>query len=356
MTTPLRRFATALSAVVAVAATVAVGPGRASAAGPPAHRPPITESVMTRNLYLGADLTPLISPSGDLGSAVISVLSKVEQSNPPARMAAVAEEIDHARPDVVALQEAADWTISLPGTATVSYDFTSLILDRLAALGDRYKVAVTQDNFDSASLPAALPGRFIDRDVILVRTGTKVLATGGGHFADQLTYSTPILGPVTFTRGYVWADMRLGLGVTRFVDTHLEAYDPTVAGRQAAQLVSVLAGSRLPTVLAGDMNSDPAIAGYDAAADTFTAARYIDEWTAARPGAPGYTCCRNADLTGGTLDQRIDHIYGKGLVIPLSAWRTGVNPIGTSEPRWPSDHAGVVVRMLTAGLPFSPSW
>ena len=256
--------------------------------------------VMTRNLYLGADLTPLVSaPPQLLNQAVVGVLANVELSNPPARMNAVAAEIDQSRPDVVDLQEAADWTIAAipPYTQAASYDFTALILQRLTVLGDSYKVAVSQDNFDSNALNVTLPGRFIDRDVILVKSSVRVLDTGATHFSDQLTYSgTP----------------------------------------------------KLPLVVGGDMNSDPAIAASAAAADNFAAAGYVDQYSALDLADPGYTCCRNATLTGGTLDQRIDHIYAVGSVVPRSATITGLEPISTTEPMWPSDHAGLVIRMLVA--------
>lgn len=319
--------------------------------GTPHHRVNAL-SVMTRNLYLGADLTPLVTAAPDqLNQAVIGVLANVERSDPPARMKAVAAEIDHTRPSIVDLQEAADWTIAAvpPYTTAASYDFTALILQQLAALGDHYKVAVSQDNFDSSALNVQLPGRFVDRDVILVKSSVGVLRMGAAHFVDQLTYPGTPIGSVTFTRGYEWADLKLGPGVIREVNTHLEAYSPVVAGQQAQELTSALAGTRIPTVVGGDMNSDPAIPDSAAAAQHFAFAGYVDQYSALHPADPGYTCCRNATLTGGTLDQRIDHIYAKGFVFPWSATLVGVAPISATEPMWPSDHAGLVVRMIAGG-------
>lgn len=187
-----------------------------------------------------------------------------------------------------------------------------------------------------------------------MKSSVPVLRTGAAHFADQLTYPDTPIGNVTFTRGYEWANLKLGPGLVRAVNTHLEAYSPEVAGQQANQLTAALGRSHIPTVVGGDMNSDPASPDSAAAADNFAAAGYVDQYSALHLADPGYTCCRNATLTGGTLDQRIDHIYAKGFVVPLSATLVGVTPISDTRPMWPSDHAGLVVRMFAGHFRFAP--
>lgn len=340
-----RRSGRLLLTITTLVAVLTAGtlPAAASARQP---RSQPTLSVLTRNLYLGADLTPLLTAT-DLPAAVLSILGQVQASQPAKRMQQVAREIAAADPDVVALQEAATWTSTVPGL-TYSYDFTALLLADLAARHEHYRVAVDQANFDSLtglSVGAALPGRFVDHDVLLVRRGVQLGRTGAAHFATQLTYGSTPVGPVTFTRGYAWADVATRGVWTRVVDTHLEAYSAATAGSQAGELVSALRRVHLPIVLAGDMNSDPANSTA-AAADTFAAARYRDAWTAVHPYRPGYTCCQAATLTGpadgSALDQRIDHVYGHGALAPVAAFRVGVRASSATAPMWPSDHAGVV--------------
>jgi hypothetical protein len=100
-----------------------------------------TVRVMTRNVYLGADLTPAIG-APDLPSfvaAVGGVLRQVTATNFPVRARGLAAEIRAVKPDLVGLQEVALWRtgpasivplLGGPKTATtVRYDFLELLLD-----------------------------------------------------------------------------------------------------------------------------------------------------------------------------------------------------------------------------------
>lgn len=352
MSTLIRRRMASSSLILAAAAalftTLAVPAGASPGQVPQSRR---EVSVMTRNLYLGADFVPLLTtPADQLNNAVAGILMSVRLSQPEVRMQQVAREIHGASPDVVALQEAAVWTSSVPGVPALqySYDFTAMVLSNLAAMGEHYVVAVDQANFDSLNdlvVGHLLPGRFVDHDVILVRQGTTVERTGAAHFAQQLTYSPTPIGPVTFTRGYVWADVRLPSNtVYRTVDVHFEAYSAAVAGAQAAELVSAVQASSKPALIAGDLNSDPDQAS-GAAAQALAAAGYTDIWHALHPDLAGFTCCEDGSLTGpadgSALDQRIDHVYADGPLTPSSASLVGVAAFESTAPMWPSDHAGL---------------
>jgi endonuclease/exonuclease/phosphatase family metal-dependent hydrolase len=276
-------------------------------------------------------------------------------------MAWVADEIAAQRPDVVGLQEAALWQIRTPA-GEVTYDFVALILDALAARGLDYRVAVSQTNFDSdvQLAGAGLPARFADRDVVLVNaaesvSALRVLDTGAAHFTSQLIFPT-LLGPVDFARGYVYVDVKSWGKTWRFVNTHFEAYPGfgTVphdyTSDQARELLATLP-TALPTVVAGDLNStrdNPLLQG---AAVLVDEGGFTDAWRQLHPGEPGYTCCRNGQLSGGTLTQRIDYVMTRGDVAATSAGLVGVQPSAELPPRWPSDHAGVVAGVAVGPQP-----
>jgi endonuclease/exonuclease/phosphatase family metal-dependent hydrolase len=292
---------------------------------------------------------------------VQQILGEVSASDPPRRMARVADEIAAQRPDLVGLQEAALWEIQTP-TGQITYDFVALIRNALAEKGLDYRVAVSQTNFDSAEQLAAagLPARFADRDVVLVNaaqsiSGLRVLDTGAAHFTSQLIFPT-LLGPVDFARGYIYVDVKSWGKTWRFVNTHFEAYpgfgeEPhDYTSDQARELLGVLPAA-LPIVLVGDLNSsrvNPVLRGAAVLEDE---GGFADVWTQAHPGEPGYTCCRAGNLAGGTLTQRIDYIMTRGDAVGTSASRVGVDPVSATPPMWPSDHAGVVAGVAVGPQP-----
>ena len=109
---------------------------------------------MTRNLYLGADLTPmLIALASGNNTAIVGAATQtwaaVQATRPAERMGAIADEIVAADPDAVGLQEVTTWTTfaynPLNGTTsnpTVEYDFLDLLLDALAERGAGYHEVV----------------------------------------------------------------------------------------------------------------------------------------------------------------------------------------------------------------------
>jgi hypothetical protein len=78
-----------------------------------------TVTVMTRNLYVGADLLPavLAIASGDpvaIVTAVSETFGKVQFTDFNARAEGIAHEIDAAQPDLVGLQEVTTWRSQTP--------------------------------------------------------------------------------------------------------------------------------------------------------------------------------------------------------------------------------------------------
>ena len=108
--------------------------------------------VMTRNLYLGADLSPAIAATTPeaLAAANGQILREVVHNDFPTRAKGLAQEILTEKPDLVGLQEVALWrTTPLSAAATpIAYDYLPELLAELNENGKRYEVVVVQEEFD----------------------------------------------------------------------------------------------------------------------------------------------------------------------------------------------------------------
>jgi endonuclease/exonuclease/phosphatase family metal-dependent hydrolase len=368
MMLPTRRMLRALAGLPVVLALAVAVPDVASASSQaPQSQRQVT--VMTRNLYLGADLTGIVAATTPTAAftAMAQVAAKVELSQPVKRMDGVADEITSAQPDLVGLQEVSTWHIAGRNPTTgaqvvpaADYDFLALLLADLAANGTPYHVVVAQKNFDSAvQLPLAVQAlaTFADHDVLIARDATpnsqlQVLGTGSAHFDAQLVIPVASLGTsINFDRGYEWADVQTRGKLWRVVNTHPEAYAPSELGLPGADVngpqmrqVADSVETSLPTVVLGDLNSangETTRPGYT----VMMTAGYADTWLALGYADSDYTCCRNETLSGGALHSRIDHVLARGLVTAKSAMHLGVDPFDTTPPMWPSDHAGVVTTL-----------
>ncbi len=330
--------------------------------------------VMTRNLYLGADLAPAIGVP-DFGQFVAgtgAILRQVTATNFPVRAKGLAAEILAANPDLVGLQEVALWRTGAPSlvplgggpklATTVRYDFLQLLLDELNCGTERYRPVVIEEEFDfeapadengipgdGAAPPlqdAELDARLTMRDVILERVGSGVHVSNpeGGHFEHLL--SLPVLtGSVAVTRGWTRVDARVrGARPFRFVNTHLEAFDTgAIRAQQAAELVAPggPATGDLPVILVGDLNSDDdTVAPNDQQAYRVLLAAGLVE----RSTSVSSCCIHSYDLTTGTaadFDHQVDHVMtdAPDLVKLVDSFVTGLT---MHDDYWDSDHAGVV--------------
>lgn len=341
-----RLRASALVGVALIAVACSNGSG---SSGSPAS-PAVT--VMTRNLYFGADLSPLFSvTSAQLGPTATAAYAQMRASDIPARLDKVARELAGAKPDLVALQEAVVWSVIPNGQqrATVLSDSTAILLADVAKLGTRYRVAASNDGF-SGALP--VPGVGLvglqDRDVILVRRDGRQLSVSHsttGVYAHALTVHVAGIA-VTVKRGFAAVDASAGGRRFHVVATHLEAYSDPTRDAQAAELLAMVTSSRLPTLVLGDVNS-PAAGDGSATYDLVRQAGLGDAWAAANPGTPGYTCCRAADLRSGPLEERIDMVFTRGRFVVERASLVGTSATErTSSGLWPSDHAGVIATVV----------
>lgn len=343
MTRLLARAAAGLLLVLPVAV-----PAAAAAAPAPARE----LTVMSRNIYLGADLNPAAAATSipALLGAVATIYGHVLFSDFPGRAAALAAEIDAADPDLVGLQEVSRWTVTGPSAAP-SLDFLAILQARLAARGLGYAVASVSDNADIGPLPLVAPCagavgactiRMQDRDVILVRTATTGLTVGNprsGDYTAQVVVSSPA-GPLSFARGWTSVDGTYAGARFRFVNTHLEVEGS--AAVQLAQGLEFLQVAKAPgTVIAvGDFNS-AADGSNTTTYAALTSDYFRDAWWAG--SGPELTCCQNESLSNATseLDKRIDLVLTHA-AHPVDAYVVGATPFRATPPWYAADHAGVV--------------
>jgi endonuclease/exonuclease/phosphatase family metal-dependent hydrolase len=353
--------------------------------------------VMTRNLYIGADVFQAINvPPDQIPDAAGQVLAEIVASDFAARAKVLAQEIAGSQPDAVGLQEV--WKVSGvpygPGSA-IQVDFLQLLTEELAARGQKYDVAIANSNLkltlQLVNFPVApgvtypYSGTIEDRDAILVRHNVAWSNAIGGNYATTVpVIFDPPYAELSFEipRGWTSVDLVFGGNAYRFVNTHLEVEsfaDGLFQTAQAFELRGILAylasalGS-LPEVVVGDFNSDKddppcetalcsyfGVAGYTpylvmsdpwlsyvnpAYGDALT-----DVWNLRQndPRATGVTCCYIAldqDNMAG-VNRRVDLLWVRGTAT------TGVTVQLTGDDtkrRTPSgllgsDHLGVFGRM-----------
>ena len=309
-------------------------------------------TVMTRNLDAGTDFGYIFSAGSvpDLLAGAAKTYTEVLASNPAARAARVADQIATSKPDLVALQEVSVWRTGPlfdPAPAvTKTIDQLQLLLDALAARHLGYSAAVVVPNLD-AEIPTALgiDVRFTDNDAILVRTDEspghlRVSTPQSGHFANFLTVPTAV-GPVAVPRSWESVDVTARGRSARFIGTHLEAFDVGVQAAQAHEIFTAPANTRMPVILAGDMNSGPGTTM--AAYSTLLADGFSDTWTATHE-AHGFTWPLfledpTVSFPAGPV-QRIDMVLTRGGVVPEEDSRVGLSP--SRSGLFGSDHVGVV--------------
>ena len=374
----------------ALAAVVAFGAPAPAALGAPPPGKGVPVTVMTRNLYLGADINrPLVAVQGLTGLAALqafgnansTVRTIVDQTNFPARAQLIAHEIAAEQPDLVGLQEVALWRtgalqldqIGVANATTVKYDYLQSLLDELAALGTPYvAVHVTiESDVEAPAFGGSLAApvnpqdvRLTMRDVILRSAGDRVKVNddGGGNYTARIPFS---LAGVTysFIRGYAWADVTVGSKSFRFIDTHLESESSTIANMQAGELLAGAANQAgKPVVVVCDCNSDP-LNGNAKPGDfgtphwapyrTITGAGFTDEWLQWAPAAQGWTSGLSEtvnDADASAFDHRIDMVFAHlatGAPMPVVYGTVVGTKVGdrNADGLWPSDHGGVVLQL-----------
>jgi endonuclease/exonuclease/phosphatase family metal-dependent hydrolase len=322
---------------------------------------PAKLTVMTRNVYLGGDISkPLLAQNLDDFKRINGQLwDTVQKTDFPTRSKALAKEIGRAKPDLVGLQEVAIWRRSPDGqsdgmatpSTIVVYDFLKSLQKSLKARGLKYKVGSVKQEADvEGPTDKGYDIRLTMRDVILVkkRKGLAVKKKGGKNYKSAIELNT-VAGPVKVLRGYTYVDAVYNKRKFRFVDTHLESFLEQQRVDQAKELVSKSGPTKVkkPVIVVGDMNSDPnnATGASPVAYDTIRKAGFKDAWiTIKGKKAKGYACCLKQedimDPPPGTFDHRIDHIFTKPKIKGSKALIVGTNANERINGLWPSDHGG----------------
>src|SRR4051794_9116797 len=373
---PLRKLSRGL--VPAFIAAVFLVPAAADAKPKPKASP---VKVMTRNVYLGADLTPGVQAADLQGlvNAAGVILNQVDQNDFAQRAKGLAAEIKAKKPDLVGLQEAALWRTAPctenpipPKATTVRYDYVALLLRELNKGGKHYRVVISQPEFDfevyantdgnestagaNCPLGSEINGRLTMRDAILAKRGSvKTSGNKSGTF-ETLLQVKPAGVAINVTRGWTSTEAVVGRQKFHFVNTHLEAFDSSPSGNhtnkdtdvgngeireaQATELVKTggPASSNKPVILVGDMNSDVKTEVKKGDALAYSAllnAGFVERSVNLPRG-----CCLNANVLttgGGGKVKDFDHV---------------VDHIMTSSPKKVKNVSGVV----TGRKPFGGFW
>jgi endonuclease/exonuclease/phosphatase family metal-dependent hydrolase len=316
--------------------------------------------VITRNLYVGTNVDAVISAlrtpdPGDDFAALIAAVQTLQQTDFPARAAAIADEIARARPHAVGLQEVSQIDITLPPLGVdLHQDFLATLLNELAERGLEYEVRGQVRNIEAAPFPGI---SLVDFDVLLVQSDVPVLAVTSQNFSVNVGEVAP---GVTLKRGWVSATIAVDGTEVTVANTHLESGNvpgfAELRAAQAGELAEAIATAPRAVIL-GDLNDAPGSPMYQALA----AAGFIDVWRALRPGVVGNTCCHADDLSNQLpeLEQRIDYVFARGLEREHAGLigrveRLGEVPAdripGPAMPIWPSDHAGLSAELRLASL------
>jgi endonuclease/exonuclease/phosphatase family metal-dependent hydrolase len=364
--------------------------------------------VMTRNQYLGADLTPVIlaqTPEAFFQAATVA-LRQIAANDFPRRAKALAKEVLLTQPDVIGLQEVFDFKLNGANPGPPFVDHLETTLDALSSFGLHYVVAGTVDNLD-LTLPLDINGdnipeavRILDRNVILVRAGLShtplrgnygtggicgvpipnpvpisplpltlqsQISQDGCSYTVAASVNTPV-GGIIIKRTFLGIDVNVGGQVYRVVNTHVEDRQPDPTNPSSAIIQSLqtveLAGTLKATtpsnrtlIALGDYNSSPsdtAIGGIVPPYQIMKSAGFADSWntnTLAFLDLEGFTCCEESALSNrrSLLGDRIDLVFIQSLARFLpSAIVTGRLPLLPSNrpPFWASDHGGVFIAFI----------
>ncbi|MEY2710205.1 MAG: hypothetical protein RL031_1078 [Actinomycetota bacterium] len=241
-----------------------------------------TFTVMSRNIYLGADVGVALELIPDMPAAAQFMWDQVNKNDFSKRSIALATEIKSYKPDVIGIQEATIWYCKKNAWSkkTEVFNFTDQLLE---ALGGDYVIAskdgtsAFNPGYSINPIPfltmvkdpvrfqklfgqdkAACGFQIGDALAIKKELAGQVIKVGNTEYEDSYSIVPTLM---TIYRGYTWADIKIEDVPVRFISTHLESiWDENKvpnAAKQATQLISDVKETNMPLVVIGDFNSDP---------------------------------------------------------------------------------------------------
>jgi hypothetical protein len=159
--------------------------------------------VMTWNVYVGANLDPLlVAPAEEIPAEVTKAFQQLVSTNFRERARAIARKVAYSRPHLIGLQEiskvrlqlASDFfTNPMPNARYVLYDYLDILLRALRARGLHYRVAGLIENAD-VELPMVVSAdpllfsdvRLTDFDVVLARSDVVIEDVDVGNYFVHL--------------------------------------------------------------------------------------------------------------------------------------------------------------------------
>ncbi len=390
------KLRSALIAVVSIVLVAPVSPATADVQ-------PI--KVMSRNLYLGADVGVALAKIPNMPAAAQFMWEQVQKTDFSNRKMILAAEIQAETPDVIGIQEATIWYCKAHFWSSKKevFNFTKELLKELDGdyiIASKDGVEANNPGYSIGPIPfltkvtdaktfQPLFGQntadcgFQIGDALLIKKSLKQYVNQVGNSEYDAVYKVvPTL--MEIYRGYTWADITMQGANVRFVTTHLESLWDTneipKAADQAWQLVKDLSKTKSPIVVIGDFNSDPRdprpknasnpgeqpVASDKCPAGSTTCnaykimknAGFIDSGPDASDPST-YSWGMNALLTGpdpkrlksaqdmgnkNGFTDRLDYIFVKNGIKVLSSRMIG------QTPPYGTDHAGVVTELNVTAL------
>ena len=315
---------------------------------PPANAAEPTITVMSRNLYLGADVGVAMELIPDFPAAAQFMWEQVKKTDFSKRAPVLAAQIRAENPDVIGIQEATTWYCkkSLFSKKVAVFNFTDSLLKELngeyvipskggvSAFNPGYSIAPVPylTNVNDAETFQPLFGTdsaacgFEIGDALFIKSSlaNKVLKVGNTEYVDTYTIVPTLM---TIYRGYTWADINIAGIPTRFVSTHLESiWDENKvpnAAKQATQLINDLSETKMPVIVIGDFNSDPRDPRPKASANPGLQPTTSDECPADSNKCNAYKLMREAGFADSGPDASDPTTYSWG----MNALLTGPDPI-----------------------------
>lgn len=252
---------------------------------PPAYGADRQLTVVSRNLYLGADVGVALDLIPDLSAAAQFMWDQVAATNFTKRAPVLAQEIIDADADVVGLQEATHWYCKKNAWSSrvIVFDFVQEFLAATKAAGHEY-VLVEKDGVQAFNIGYSIPAipfftivndsktfqpifgsdsaacGFEIGDALVVKKDLASSILNVGNTEYEVSYGI-IPKTMIIYRGYTWADLHIDGSNVRIVSTHLESlWDENAvphSALQAQQLVADLTSTTMPLIVMGDFNADP---------------------------------------------------------------------------------------------------